>query len=368
MRIRHLRNTPLPDTGDSTRVQPSDWNADHVCDVDIITENTTFVVDPTGNNASFSTLAECFAHVNGLIFKPDVKLEISLSAGIHPVNANVVDTNAHRLIRIKGQAPVALTVTAASVSGAAGTRQVAYTVNGTIPSSVVAGTVLVFHNAGAADAGKMGHFGAHVILDVTGQVITVLNTNVGAVDAFSAQSVTGVHVLTTVIRANSSVTSVLSVTGANKGDYNTPYLENLAINGAGVSGFGFRARHGSKVACTGAASQYSVALVNSSINMLAEDSSSIMWGNSGVVVSSSMTGVLSARASLIDLANYSIISSSSDSGVASTITGNAIAYSTISVDSNYAAKATQLGRIAWSVLSYRSVAAQTQADGTSFIG
>lgn len=368
MRITHLRQTPLPNTGDSTKVQPSDWNAEHLIDIDIIGDDTAFTVNQNGSG-SFTNFYDLFSHLNGLMFMPYTRVSVTAASGIYTINQALTDANPHRLINIKGPTPASVTIASATVPATTpGTRLVEYTISGTIPSSVVPGTVMVIHGNGIlGDSQKTGHYGAHVVTSVAGNKITVLNKNVGTLNGFS-DGAPEACVITCVIRSLVPLASILSIVGANKGEYNTPYLENIAFDGTGLATFGMRAQAGSTVLLTNSASAYCTAIVNCDTGLLASDNSMISASSKRVTIGSCAMGTLADRNSFIDLSSYPIINACTNTGIGCSYNSSTIATGAFLVDNHTSAAAAKSSSISLTTTVDRFWSQDLVVDSSSTIG
>lgn len=358
MQIRHKRATVVPDAGDASLVQPSDWNDTHECDANIITDNVTFEVGPGKPHASLNVL---FDYINDCMASPLAAITINVDAGTHLCYAPITCTVNHALMSINGVRVNGLVVLSSTQTGQAPARFITYVFDATLPASVAVGGVLVFHNGRVQDASITGHLGAHVITGVTSNTVTVLNKNTGVIADIVVSKPNSVDVLCTVIRAADSMAALLTLHGSVCGTYDAPFLKHMAFDGAGLTSFGLRSRYNSAMNVGG-----TVAVINSGINLLAEDCSRITCATNSITSSSGSVGVAASHASLIDAGNGGIITACGV-GIATSVMSSGVAKLTYLVDNAIGADAAEMSRSIVNTVTNRSYTLASQVDATSQI-
>jgi hypothetical protein len=350
--IKHAKTSLKPDTGDSTMLQPSDWNAEHVINgYNIITEDTTFDIKADGSG-SYPTLKDCIDYIRTVDISQTATITINLDAGVHLQSAAIVDSHPHEKIFIRGAAPVDVTVTAATVSGTTYDYSVVYTLSGNVPAGIVPGMVFVFHNNGVDHTTGYLHFGAHEITAVGVNTVTVKNRGNVSPQTISSQSI-ACKIIKSVVKSTFTTSALWQVT-QKRGYWGNPYIKDIAINGDDKVWALLYLYHGAVVHLyPGSDKQYCVVLINSASSNLVVTEKSSVSAQGGTIVSSSAaySGIYIDNDSLGDFGSYTIVTgcnrSSSDTwyyGVVTVSGSYVVALNMICVNNKLTAKADFVGR------------------------
>lgn len=317
MQIKHTKVNASSDTGDVSKIQPSDWNASHSIDgLTVIDANTTFSIAADGSG-SYATLRHCIEALNSAVILPDKTITINLDAGIHLQSAEVMDTNPSHRYSIVGATPASVSITSTSVSGSADNFTVVYTLSATVPAGTTTGMFFSVHNNGADWPAGYYHFGSHEITAIGTNTLTCKVKSHNTPQTVSSVSIPA-QIMKTVIKANFTGTALFSVlTGQAKGYVGTPYLKNLVFNSNNTVDNAFTIFHNTLVVLyPGVQKTYNLAFVNSKIaNMYILEMSSLIAFDGTVIASGGEeAGIFATGISKVDFGRWTIISGNRGAG------------------------------------------------------
>lgn len=378
--VKHAKQCLKPDTGDSTMIQPSDWNDEHVIEGfnDFISTSTSFDIKADGSG-SYPTLRDLFVYLNGVHIANNSDVTINLDAGIHVQAGEISDTNNHDRIFVRGATPADVTVVACtSVSGTIYDYTVVYTLSANVPPGIIPGMVLVVHNNGVDHTTAYLHFGAHEITAIGVNTLTVKYRGYAIPTTFASQTV-ACKILKSVVKLGASRWNMWSVV-KNRGYWGAPYMKDVALNGADlVTGPLFNSYHGASVHLyPGTQKQYCLAMINSSGNIITTTEVSKIFVNDGTLVISSgfNSGIYADQGSFIDCGSYTIITncgrSATDTWYYSVVAaaGSYVSIlSAIFVNNKFTAKSDLIGRMRCTALRNHawSSSAITSFNGSTTI-
>ena len=330
MQIKHTKQSLHADTGDSTMMQPSDWNADHVwTGPTIVDADTSYTINADGSG-SYGDIPTCFDTINKMMVGNQAKITVNLNAGIHNISRTIYYTNRYTaLTQILGATPLgAFTSSNVSVSGSAGAYTNVITTNQTIDTAVVVPGMYVMVSASGLSTQGVRMWGCHKITAVTSNTVTVLNTNRGSAGPSGTTGLT-FYIFTSVIKSSTAGLNIFNVTGgAAMGmlAVNFPALKNIIIEGpatATTSGVGILISQISSMYIGDSVIAYSkVGVSGTGVGMYVTERSHLNTSNRYLTVSNSGdSGITAADQGSINIPGGAIVTGSRVNGTSIGIYG-----------------------------------------------